>query len=87
MRHPHGYSVTADVDTGRQVESDVVTCCHCQKVCEVPPGPMTGFPWCFKCGRPTCQSLACIARCDPWERRLERMEARERFHRAMESLR
>lgn len=55
-----------------------------------PVGAPIGAPWteapgagCFICGKPVC--LACYAdgRCRPWERQLERMEARDRLRRAV----
>lgn len=78
MRKPHGYLV---VDGER--ERDVIRCCHCQQICDVPPGPMQHFPWCWKCGAPTCQSERCTAMCDPWERQLERAEAKHALLRAV----
>jgi hypothetical protein len=38
---------------------------------------------CYTCQRPIC--LACIEKggCDPWERQLDRMEARSRLLRAV----
>ena len=81
MREPHGYAVTTDAETGRAVEHDVIRCCHCQRIREVPAGPLSTFPWCWACGAPTCQSEQCTARCDPWERQIERSEARDRLFR------
>ena len=83
MRSPHGIAITTDGDTGRQVKRDVVVCCHCQRVSEVDVGPMLNFPWCWKCHAPTCQRAACTSTCDPWERQLERAEAKHALLRAV----
>jgi hypothetical protein len=63
-----------------------------QTVYLLPPhlGAPLGTPWreemgggCYTCQRPIC--LACIEKggCDPWERQLDRIEARVRLHRAV----
>ena len=78
MRNAHGY-----LKVDGTVERDVIRCCHCQQICDVPPGPMLNFPWCWKCGAPTCQQESCVTGCDPWERQLERAEAKHALARAV----
>lgn len=78
------------------VERDTITCGHCQAVLFVKPGTAStvyltyhvggsvtetmGF-CCRVCMRPVCPACGDRGRCLPWERRLERSEARDRLRR------
>lgn len=76
MLRPGGYSIATDLG-GRVTETDTTTCCHCQTITHIapkmPPDKMGG--WCRMCMAATCVKCADKA-CVPFERKLERMEAR-----------
>ena len=77
-----GYAVIADPDA-RRVEMDTVTCGHCQRI--VPLHDRAGkrragvLVHCYQCDTHTCVPCAEAGRCLPFERKLERLEARERL--------
>lgn len=96
MPRPLGYSILTDPDVA-PVERDTVTCAHCQHVVHLKPGsgysvyllwvPAEGR-WreepgamCGRCYAPICLACCDDGRCRPWERQLERMEARDRLRR------
>lgn len=89
-----GYGVTKQPGKA-DVEEDSITCWHCHFIVFVLPGfmPQTlddagaarSLPHCRMCDRDIC--LRCGDRldldgCDPFEKKLERMEARGRLLRA-----
>lgn len=80
MRRPGGYLQIINAD-GSMVERDSFTCCHCQRVVFVAPkaAPADCGGWCFRCGKPQCPSCVADGRCTPFEKRLERAEARGRM--------
>lgn len=89
MRQPQGYSIITGPGPGAG-EQDTFTCAHCGCVKFVAPmaraEDMGGI--CHLCGdkhRPSfiCDKPECHARCDPFEKKLERWEARERLVRHM----
>ena len=60
---------------------ETFTCCHCNRICRVPPpdSPLMGY-----CGR--CHMRECVpcaqklnGRCLPFERKLEQYEAKQRM--------
>jgi len=95
MRHAHGYALILDPDRA-QVEYDTIRCCHCQRIVFVKPGSASTvylFPqkdgrtleepgaFCGRCMGPICLLCHDLGRCTPWERQLERTEARDRLRR------
>jgi hypothetical protein len=85
MFRPGGYAFSFDAGGVRQ-EADTFTCCHCQRVVIVRPncslddlGGVCRF--CMKMTCPACVGLECV----PFEKRLEREEARFRALRSYES--
>ncbi|HSZ58591.1 MAG TPA: hypothetical protein VK797_23185 [Tepidisphaeraceae bacterium] len=70
---PHGTIIVTDPDAGTIVK-DCLRCCHCQAVWVVVRGSGKRRGFCTKCMGPTCGSDECMA-CNPWEKRLERIEA------------
>ena len=84
MRKPQGYSVI--VEPGRaDIECDTVTCIHCNGVVFVAagkdPSDLGGF--CVLCNRNICAACASTGKCDPFEKKLERIESRGRFFQAV----
>jgi hypothetical protein len=94
---PQGYGVI--VEPGRQQEYDTCSCGHCQKVIFTKPRSATtvyliptGVPGSFKeeagafcrvCMRPVCLPCDAHGRCTPFERALEKSEARDRLRRSV----
>lgn len=71
-----GYA-RADGPAGTE-EADTFTCNHCQRVVFVRPrcDPADAGGLCRQCDGLICP--ACIGKvCDPWEKQMQRMEARE----------
>lgn len=97
MYRPQGYAVIADPDAPMPVlERDTVTCGHCQRIVETKAGTVATVylvfdgqryheepgAGCRVCMRAIC--LPCYEKgtCTPWERRMEAIEARDRFLRS-----
>lgn len=61
------------------VEIKTFTCCHCNRIFDVPPkdSPETGF--CSQCHARECLRCARKNKCVPFEKKLERYEARQRL--------
>jgi hypothetical protein len=65
-------------------ECDTATCGHCQFVMQLPPAPegrvivRIAAP-CGMCRRFVCDQCKAKGGCEPWEKRMERMERRERL--------
>jgi len=85
MRQPQGYSVITGPAPGAG-EWDTITCAHCNSPRRVKPmAPAGEMPnVCHLCGdkhRPSflCEKKACNDGCDPFEEKLKRYEARNRF--------
>ena len=80
MRRPGGYAVLMDPANPGAVERDTFTCSHCNGVVFVQPKQdpteMGGF--CRLCYGHICKGCASTMKCDPFEKKLERMEARDR---------
>lgn len=68
-----GYLVGPDGN----VAGETLQCRHCQAhwVIQRGSGKQRGF--CLKCMGPTCGAPACESECVPWEKMMERMEARQ----------
>jgi len=77
------------VSTGPEgtVERDTLRCCHCQRHIIVPPGPPKPgeelYGVCRQCHSITCPPCAALGTCTPWEKQLERQEARGRMLKAI----
>ena len=80
MRRPQGYAITTEPDKAT-IEEDTYTCCHCNCIVFVKansdPSDMGGF--CRMCYSHICSDCADKGTCDPFEKKLEAMERRERF--------
>lgn len=84
MRRPQGYLV-GFYPEGPPKEADSFTCAHCQRVVFVKPrmDPADMGGLCKQCGGLIC--ARCVGQgCTPWEKAMERTEARERTRRAFE---
>lgn len=80
--HPAAHGIIT-VDGRIVEETDQASCVHCQFNWVVKPGSGTKRGWCWRCGGPTCGKQKCETRCDPWERWVERVEARSRLQEAV----
>ena len=72
-----GHAEVADhLGNVRVVET--LTCAHCSRVY---PKPQNGEPsgFCHMCFSPVCLQCGALTRCDPFERKLERIERRDRL--------
>lgn len=81
MRRAGGYAVVSEPGKPDH-ERDTFTCCHCNRIVPVPAGeqPKTR---CAMCDKPVCDLLRCYERCEPFEKKLEAVERRYRFLRAV----
>lgn len=79
MRNAGGYLLVTGPDG--KVEHDTFTCAHCQRVVLVkvkaPASDCGG--WCGRCAKCICPSCAAKPGCTPFEKKLERIEARARL--------
>jgi hypothetical protein len=87
MRRAYGYLQIVDPLCPRSVEYDTLTCAHCQRVMVLrpggvayragdhPPRPSIG-KWCISCASTICARCTASGGCEPWQRTMERMEAR-----------
>lgn len=83
MRNAGGYLGVFEPE-GKKTESDTFTCCHCNRVVLVPVKASAADcgGWCFRCAKPVCPR--CAGRdCTPFEKKLERIEARGRLLQAV----
>jgi len=81
MRSPQGYATI--VGPGENKEFDTFTCFHCQQIVTVKPlmDPADLGGLCKVCYRLICPR--CVGQsCNPWERQMEIMEAKERAQRS-----
>ena len=80
MRRPGGYSIITDPAFSRSIECDTFTCKHCQRIVRVEPmcDPADMGGRCTVCDSLICKM--CLGKgCDPFEKKLERMEARRSY--------
>ena len=80
MRKPGGYSIITDPAFASAREADTFTCYHCQKIIFVKPlcDPAEMGGRCTICDKLICKH--CVGNgCDPFERKLERLEARRSY--------
>lgn len=98
MRRPQGYATILDPGRP-VVERDTITCGHCQAVVFVTPGSATTLyqiydaptgqwreeagAFCRVCMTAVCLRCHAAGGCTPWERRMERAEARQRLRAAV----
>jgi hypothetical protein len=77
---PRGYLIITDPDAPTK-EWDTFTCCHCQRIVPIrpraPASECGGF--CRLCFKEICGTCADKGSCDPFEKQLERIEARGRM--------
>lgn len=80
MRRPQGYSVVIDPDAPRTAEADTFTCAHCNTIVMVKPmcDPADMGGRCRVCDSLVCRRCHSTFRCDPFEEKLKRAEARDR---------
>lgn len=87
MLRPQGYGIITDPDArgGVAIEFDTFTCKHCQRVTIVRPGESATNcgGWCGSCAAPICGVCADLGVCTPWEKQMEKMEARDRLLRSV----
>lgn len=90
MDRPTGYALW-DGGDGRRLQADTFTCAHCNTVVFMPTAQdaremrrdtVQPFGHCLSCQKPVCGRCADRGTCTPFERILERWEARDRFLRA-----
>ena len=84
MRRPQGYGVEFSPE-GIVKEEDSFTCGHCNAVVFVAPlaDPSSFGGFCRLCMRHVCEPCAGQGGCDPFEKKLERMESKGRSLRAI----
>lgn len=73
---PSGYATITDPDVPFQ-EWDTITCCHCNCVVLLDGKQEVGF--CLRCMKPECGKTECGNVCRPFEKWLEKMEAKDRL--------
>jgi hypothetical protein len=80
MRRPQGYATIFEPDKPLQ-EIDTFTCGHCNRVEHVQPRckPEDLGGLCKQCMKLVCPRCNAIGICDVFEKKLERIEARDRF--------
>lgn len=85
MRRPGGYAVITDPSGGVQ-EMDTFTCAHCNRIVHVPvkanPDDIGGM--CRMCMKMICPSCVDAGVCDPFEKKLKRMEDQAVWRRKFE---
>lgn len=88
MQH-RGLIRIVDPELPRALESDTITCSHCQRVValhERDGRRKDGVTvHCHCCNCLTCVPCAETGRCEPFERKLEVLEARARLRAAVEA--
>ena len=83
-RKPQGYAVT--YEPGKpDVEEDTMTCCHCNFVFFLKPyqDPAEVGGFCRLCMMHTCTKCADNGGCEPFEKKLEAMESKDRLRRSI----
>jgi len=67
---------------GQRVVTETLTCSHCQHIFPK-PGPRDPAGFCHMCMKPVCLACGAIDKCDPFEKKLERIERKERLFRSL----
>ena len=85
MRNPQGYATITDPNGSR--EQDTFTCFHCQRIVTVRPlmAPEEFGGLCKVCFKLICPRCVGVGACMPFEREMERVEARDRARKSYES--
>jgi hypothetical protein len=83
-----GQATWIDPARDKPLVRDTVHCAHCEALHFVTPGvvPTDEGGWCMRCGDYICGPCADKGRCTPWERQMERAEARGALLRQVERL-
>jgi len=94
----YAIAVDPDAKGGTLFERDTITCKHCQRIVFTKPGSASTvylFPqrqgpdkeepgaFCRVCMSPICLACCAVGTCTPWERRMEKIEARDRMLRSV----
>lgn len=84
MRRAQGYAITTEPGKA-DVEEDTFTCVHCNSIVFVKPrqDPAEAGGFCRMCMKPICVACADLGSCTPFEKKLEALESRDRFIRAL----
>ena len=69
---------------GNTIVIEKLTCAHCQRIFNK-PGPNDNVGFCELCFAAICIPCAKLDKCDPFERKLERMEQRSRLLHSLET--
>lgn len=84
MRNAGGWRTITEHDGRISAENDTITCCHCNGIVIVKNGPDAPMPcMCLMCMKRICEACEKRGKCTPFEQRLERMERRASFRRAL----
>lgn len=85
-RQKFGYATLSSPDGIK--EQDAFTCAHCNKIVHIPHKPaQTPGGTCPQCGwKLICDYCVSTGKCDPFEKKLERIEASDRFRRQLQCL-
>lgn len=88
MRRPGGYAILSGPDLRRPNEWDTFTCFHCNAVKHLRAGDPTADSnegcRCVVCDKlicKRCKNLSAKFGCTPFEKAIEKAEARDRFRR------
>lgn len=88
MLRPGGYAIIVDPALSKPIEQDTFTCCHCNRIVFLKASPNVPKPdiggFCRLCMKNTCGPCADKGTCEPFEKKLERMEQRARLLNAVE---
>jgi hypothetical protein len=83
MRGTTGYATLVDPAFfgGHPKEADTFTCAHCNRIVHVKPlKPLDDLGgWCSFCAGLICRSCVGERRCDPFEEKLKRWEAKSSY--------
>jgi len=84
LRRPSGVLVTVDPDSPQmQTETPTYTCGHCQKTKAIGARDPDLGGTCRVCWTMLCGPCTDKGTCDPWERNMERQEARYQSRKSM----
>lgn len=86
MRRAQGYAVWTDPSLDQITrERDTFTCAHCNKIVIVEPkaDPASLGGFCRLCMKNVCGPCADQGKCEPFEKKLEKMEARARMFKSI----
>lgn len=84
-RRSTGY-LTIRGEHAKAAEVDTITCCHCQRIVPLNKLDGTKLPppaFCLQCMAPQCSTCAEKGECSPFLRKVEAVEASDRFARSI----